>query len=76
MTIYVTVDHTYMKQVTGLCGTFTNRRGGNRNYHYSSFFLLKSFLDDLELPDGSLSTSVTNFANEWRTDSGVSHSKL
>jgi hypothetical protein len=28
-------------------------------------------LDDLVLPDGSLSTSVTNFANEWRSDSSV-----
>jgi hypothetical protein len=30
MTIYVTVDQTYMKQVTGLCGTYTNRRYGKR----------------------------------------------
>ena len=39
-------------------------------FHLRFFF--SSFLDDLELPDGSLSTSVTNFGNEWRTDSGVS----
>ncbi|CAF4424963.1 unnamed protein product, partial [Adineta steineri] len=26
MTIYVTVDQTYMKQVRGLCGTYTNNR--------------------------------------------------
>ena len=30
MTIYVTVDQTYMKQVTGLCGTYTNNRDGIR----------------------------------------------
>jgi hypothetical protein len=30
MTIYVTVDQTYMKQVTGLCGTYTNRIAGKR----------------------------------------------
>lgn len=30
MTIYVTVDQTYMKQVTGLCGTYTNRINGKR----------------------------------------------
>ncbi len=30
MTIYVTIDHTYMKQVTGLCGTYTNRIDGKR----------------------------------------------
>ena len=31
-----------------------------------------NLLDDMELPDGSLSNSVTNFANEWRSDSSVS----
>jgi len=40
------------------------------------YFLLKNLLDDLELPDGSLSNSVTNFANGWRTDSTVSNIKL
>ncbi len=30
MTIYVTAEQTYMKQVTGLCGTYTNRRDGKR----------------------------------------------
>ncbi|CAF3360715.1 unnamed protein product [Rotaria sp. Silwood1] len=59
MTIYVTVEQTYMKQVKGLCGTYTNK-----------------VEDDLELPDGSLSTSVTNFANEWRTDSGCAASAV
>ncbi|CAF0996864.1 unnamed protein product [Rotaria sordida] len=59
MTIYVTVEQTYMKQVKGLCGTYTNK-----------------IEDDLELPDGSLSTSVTNFANEWRTDSGCATSAI
>ncbi|CAF2003035.1 unnamed protein product [Rotaria magnacalcarata] len=53
LTAYVTVDQTYMKQVKGLCGTYTNNPS-----------------DDLELPDGSLSNSVTNFANGWRSDSG------
>ncbi|CAF2802982.1 unnamed protein product [Rotaria sp. Silwood2] len=59
MTIYVTVEQTYMKQVKGLCGTYTNK-----------------IEDDLELPDGSLSTSVTNFGNEWRTDSGCAASAV
>ncbi|CAF4434294.1 unnamed protein product, partial [Rotaria sp. Silwood2] len=59
MTIYVTVEQTYMKQVKGLCGTYTNK-----------------IEDDLELPDGSLSTSVTNFGNEWRTDSGCATSAV
>jgi hypothetical protein len=36
----------------------------------------KNLLDDLELPDGSLSNSITNFGNEWRTDSGVSRIQL
>ncbi|CAF3426792.1 unnamed protein product [Rotaria socialis] len=57
MTAYVTVDQTYMKQVKGLCGTYTNNPS-----------------DDLELPDGSLSNSVTNFANGWRSDSGCASS--
>ncbi|CAF3508414.1 unnamed protein product [Didymodactylos carnosus] len=52
MAVYVTVDQTYMKQVTGLCGTYTRLQD-----------------DDLELPDGSISTQVTHFANEWRSDS-------
>lgn len=30
MSIYVTVDQTYMKQVTGLCGTYTNLISGKR----------------------------------------------
>jgi len=58
LSVYVTVEQTYMKQVRGLCGTYTN--------------LLE---DELLLPDGSLSTSVTNFANEWRSDSSVSDIK-
>jgi ATP-dependent protease HslVU (ClpYQ) peptidase subunit len=41
-----------------------------------NIFLFKNLLDDLELPDGSLSNSVTNFANEWRTDSTVNNIKL
>ena len=28
MTVYVTVEQTYMKQLTGLCGTYTNRPDG------------------------------------------------
>lgn len=44
----------------------------------SSFLLIFNnnahFLDDLELPDGSLSASITNFGNEWRSDSSVSTS--
>ena len=28
MAIYVTVEQTYMKLLTGLCGTYTNRRDG------------------------------------------------
>jgi hypothetical protein len=76
MTVYVTVEQTYMKQVTGLCGTYTDIQDGE----YSVFFDVKRFiridhsrgLDDLQVPSGELVKSVTNFANEWRTDSGVS----
>jgi hypothetical protein len=32
MTLYVTVDQTYMKQVTGLCGTYTNRIDGKKEF--------------------------------------------
>jgi hypothetical protein len=33
MTIYVTLEQTYMKQVTGLCGTYTNQLAGKKiNY--------------------------------------------
>jgi hypothetical protein len=39
MTIYVTVEQTYMKQVTGLCGTYTNKRDGKRyNFDFPCFF--------------------------------------
>ena len=78
MTVYVTVEQTYMKQVTGLCGTYTNRRNGLEIFSFSLHddFSLSLSLDDLELPDGSLSTSVTNFGNEWRRDSGVRFTDL
>lgn len=43
MTIYVTVDQTYMKQVTGLCGTYTNRCGGKRcGFFFIVFILIQS----------------------------------
>ncbi len=29
MAVYLTIDQTYMKQVTGLCGTYTNKKDGN-----------------------------------------------
>ena len=36
MAIYVTVEQTYMKLLTGLCGTYTNRRDGKWD-DFSSF---------------------------------------
>lgn len=75
MSVYITLEQTYMKKVAGLCGTYTSNRDGK-----CSFALCPNrsapnetlCLDDLLLPDGSLSASVTNFGNEWRTDSSVS----
>lgn len=77
MTIYITVEQTYMNQVTGRCGTYTGRTDGKRLL-CGRHCLEAGFpsLDDMELPDGSLSSSVTNFCNEWRTDSGVSDIRL
>ncbi len=40
MTLYVTVDQTYMKQVTGLCGTYTNKIDGKRSFIYFELVFL------------------------------------
>lgn len=38
MAVYVTVEQTYMKQVTGLCGTYTNKQDGKRELINEGFF--------------------------------------
>lgn len=41
MAVYLTLDQTYMKQVTGLCGTYTNKKDGNIDIINSSFSNIK-----------------------------------
>lgn len=38
MTIYVTVDQTYKKQVAGLCGTYSGKTDGNEFFIFVCYF--------------------------------------
>lgn len=37
MNIYITVEETYMKQLSGLCGTYTNKADGENEFFSLDF---------------------------------------